>query len=172
MALKMKYAGIQENDIADGVNGICVSFWVSGCPFHCDECHNKDLWDFNYGSDLPDDYLQKIDKSLTANGINRNLSILGGEPLCKENRQLIKSIVEHMRQTYQKSKTVTIWTGYTYEELLKENDTDVDFILKNIDILIDGRYEKDLRDLKLKLRGSSNQRILHLENGIISEIES
>lgn len=166
----MKYAGIQENDIADGVNGICVSFWVSGCPFHCEGCHNQELWDFNYGDELPEDYLQRLDKSLNANGINRSLSILGGEPLCKENRQLVKTIVEYVRNKYN-NKNITIWTGYLYEDLLAENDNCLNFILNNIDMLIDGPYIQEQRDLRLKLRGSTNQRILHLKNGKIEQIE-
>lgn len=158
----MKYAGLIENDIADSINGISVSFWVQGCPFRCKGCHNQQTWDFNGGLDLPDDYLQKISEAISANGVTRNLSILGGEPLCQQNINLVASIVCYIRSQYS-NITIYLWTGYTLSELNNiDNKISLCRILNNIDYLIDGRYNKDLRDVTLKLRGSSNQNVYHI----------
>ena len=80
----MKYADLKYNDIANGP-GIRVSFWVQGCPHKCHNCQNPETWNFNGGKEFTAETLQEIKDALTANGIQRNLSILGGEPLCQEN---------------------------------------------------------------------------------------
>lgn len=158
----MRFAGITDNDIVDGIDGISVSFWTQGCPFHCHGCHNPETWDFNGGKELPDYYLDSLIEKLTANGIQRNLSILGGEPLCPENEGLIYSICRVVKQDLPNIKII-LWTGYTMEQLKKRaktNDPFIGSLLKNyLDVIIDGPYKQELRDLRLKLRGSSNQRI-------------
>lgn len=152
----MKYAGIQENDYLNGEN-VCVSFWVQGCPHRCEGCHNPNQWDFDGGKDLPNDYRGQIIKAISANGLTRNLSILGGEPLCEENIELTHSVITAARIAYPHIK-IFLWTGYTLEEL---NHPLIQEILDKIDVLIDGRYVKELRDTTLKMRGSSNQRLLY-----------
>lgn len=152
----MKYAGIQENDFING-EGVCVSFWTQGCPHRCEGCHNPDLWNFNEGKELPNDYKGQIVKAISANGITRNFSILGGEPLCDENIQLTHDTVAAVRTAYPHIK-IFVWTGYTLEEL---NHPLMKDILDKIDVLIDGRYIQEQRDVTLKMRGSSNQRLLY-----------
>lgn len=152
----MKYAAIQNNDFING-EGVCVSFWVQGCPFKCPGCHNPQAWDFDGGEDLPNDYKGHIIKAISANGIERNFSILGGEPLCPENIQLTHDIVNIVRTAYPHIK-IFIWTGYTLENL---KDPLIKDILNQIDVLIDGPYVQEKRDTTLKLRGSSNQRLLY-----------
>ena len=88
----MKFAGILDNDIADGMKGLSVSFWVQGCPFHCKGCHNSETWDYNRWIDWPERYKEIVYDKLIANGITRNLSILGGEPLCSENIMPYKNL--------------------------------------------------------------------------------
>lgn len=163
----MQYAGLMKNDITDG-NGICVSFWFQGCAFHCKNCHNPQTWDKNGGITIPDNYLEIIDKAITANGIKRNFSMLGGDPFYIHNRKLAATIANHVRKNHPDIK-IYIWTGYTYEELKKLDDSDINVVLKYADYLIDGRYVDDLRDVTLKLRGSSNQRIIDLKNDIVVE---
>ena len=85
----MKYAGIIENDTVDIDNGIAVSFWCQFCPHHCEGCHNPETWDKQGGYELPKDYIQQIIGLLKKNGIHRDLSILGGEPLCDANIQTV-----------------------------------------------------------------------------------
>ena len=152
----MRYAGIIENDVVNG-EGICLSYWTQGCPHKCEGCHNPETWNFNCGKeDSKENILNKILTLLNKNNIHRNLSILGGEPLCDENIDFTMEILKQVKQKYPSIKTF-VWTGYTYEELCKLYK---DIIFDNIDVLIDGKYDKNQRDITLKLRGSKNQRVL------------
>ena len=157
----MKYAGLMENDIANG-EGVCVSLWTQGCPHHCPGCHNPETWDFEGGYEVPDDIRGKIVKAISANGITRNFSVLGGEPLCEENLDFVLNIITAVRTAYPNIK-IYIWTGYTFKELIDKQDQRITDILKQTNFLIDGRYDESLRDITLPLRGSSNQNIIKLD---------
>ena len=157
----MKYAGLMENDILDG-EGICVSLWTQGCPHHCPGCHNPQTWDFNGGYEVPDDIKGRIVKAISANGITRNFSVLGGEPLCEENLDFVLNVITAVRTAYPHIK-IFVWTGYTLEELVAQQDQRVLDILKQINYLIDGLYKEELRDTTLHLRGSSNQNVIKLD---------
>ena len=161
----MKYAGLMENDIVDG-EGVCVSLWTQGCPHHCPGCHNPETWDFEGGYEVPEDIRGKIVKAISANGITRNFSVLGGEPLCEENLDFVLSIITAVRTAYPNIK-IYIWSGYTFKELIDKQDPRIINILKQSNVLIDGLYEESLRDITLPLRGSSNQNII-----ILDEIEN
>ena len=156
----MKYAGLMENDFTDGC-GVCVSLWTQGCPHRCPGCHNPETWDFNGGYEVPDDIRGEIVKAISANGITRNFSILGGEPLCKENLDFVLNIITAVRTAYPDIK-IYIWSGYTYAELISQDNPKIINILKQANVLIDGKYEEDKRDITLPLRGSSNQNIIYL----------
>ena len=157
----MKYAGLMENDFSDGC-GVCTSLWVQGCPHHCPGCHNPETWDFDGGYDVPEDIRGEIVKAISANGITRNFSILGGEPLCDENLDFVLNIISAVRAAYPHIK-IYIWSGYTFKELIEKQDNRIINILKQANYLIDGRYEDKLRDTTLPLRGSSNQQIIKLD---------
>ena len=157
----MKYAGLMENDIVDG-EGVCVSLWTQGCPHHCPGCHNPETWDFEGGYEVPEDIRGKIVKAISANGITRNFSVLGGEPLCEENLDFVLSIITAVRTAYPNIK-IYIWSGYTFKELIDRQDPRIINILKQSNVLIDGPYEESLRDITLPLRGSSNQNIIMLD---------
>ena len=151
----MKYAGLIENDVING-EGISVSLWMQGCPHKCPGCHNPETWDENGGIEIEFKELKnKILKAISANNIQRNFSILGGEPFAKYNIFYTKEILKYIKEKFPNIKTY-VWTGYTFEEIQNWNDKD---LLKNIDYLIEGRYIQKLRDITLKWRGSSNQRI-------------
>lgn len=154
-----KYAGLITNDFANGV-GTCVSFWTQGCPHHCSGCQNPETWDFNGGKELPSDIRGQIIKAICANGITRNFSILGGEPLCEENLDEVNNIIISVRTAFPHIK-IFMWTGYTLEELKERNDERIENILSQIDVLIDGPFIESERDITLNLCGSKNQRVLY-----------
>lgn len=157
----MQYAGLIKNDIAAG-EGINVSFFTQGCPFHCKGCHNPQTWDFAGGKEFTTEILEDIIQSISANGVQRNLSIMGGEPLCPENIFLVSMIILKVREIYPDIK-IYLWTGYTYEELLTRLEPKIQVILDNIDYLIDGPFILEQRDITLPMRGSANQRILNMK---------
>lgn len=154
----MKYYGYMPNDFINGEN-ISVSLWTAGCPHRCKGCHNSEMWDYENGYEVPIDIKEQLIKAISANGLVRNFSILGGEPLSEENRDFILTIIQAIRTAYPSIK-IFLWTGYTIEELKNMEDEKINSILENIDVLIDGKYDESLRNVTLELRGSSNQRIL------------
>lgn len=155
----MRYADIIYNDIVAG-DGLCVSFYTQGCPHHCPGCHNPETWSFDGGKEFKPDLINDILKGLTAQDIERSFCILGGEPLCGENLFLTTLLVKTVKEQKPDTK-IYIWTGYTYEELIKSTSPHMKIILDNIDVLIDGPFIQEERDITLALRGSKNQRILY-----------
>ena len=153
----MRYADIKLNDVVDG-DGVCVSLWVQGCPHRCVGCHNSETWDFDKGYEYTEETSNYILKSISLNNIDRNFSILGGEPLCEQNINGVLDIIKKVRKMYP-GIAIYLWTGYTLEELQHRQGTVIDSILLNIDYLIEGRFIRSKRNITLRLRGSSNQRI-------------
>lgn len=157
MVLNVKFAAINKNDFING-EGVCVSLWVQGCPHHCKGCHNPEQWDFNGGQYKDNDILvEEIMDAITANGIQRNFSVLGGEPFAPQNMPDVYEIIFKVKQKFPNIK-VYVWSGYTLEEL---QEMYLPKLLDNVDVLIDGRFILAERDITLKLRGSKNQRILY-----------
>lgn len=156
-----KYAGLITNDFANGT-GVCVSFWTQGCPHQCIGCQNPETWDFDGGQPLPIDIKGQIIKAISANGITRNFSVLGGEPLCEQNLDIVDQIITAVRTAYPHIK-IFVWTGYTIKELKERKNNTIEHILSQIDTLIDGKYIESERDITLKFRGSKNQNILNKE---------
>ena len=151
----MKYSGLLLNDIA-AAPGVSVSFFTQGCPHHCSGCHNPETWSFDGGKEFTSETLNQIIEGLTANGIQRSLSIMGGEPLCAENTFLTYMVIKEVKEKSPNTK-IYVWTGYTFEELLAHPPhTKTKSILQMVDVLIDGPYMEELRDITLPMRGSSN----------------
>ena len=148
----MKYANLIKNDMVNG-EGICVSLWTQGCPFRCPGCHNPETWSYEGGIDVPTDLKGQIIKAISDNGITRNFSVLGGEPLCPPNLEFVTNVVTAVRSAYPNIK-IFIWTGNEYEDV-KDYP-----ILEKIDVLITGLYKQEERDITLPLRGSKNQKVL------------
>lgn len=159
----MQYAGIIPNDTSNAGTGVCLSFYTQGCPHKCEGCHNPETWSYDGGYEFTTDTLNDIVEGIKANGIQRNFCVLGGEPLCDENAFLTYLVIDHVRKAYPDIR-IYIWSGYTIQELLKNNNKRIVEILKKCDILIDGKYEKSLRDVTLPLRGSANQNIINLRD--------
>lgn len=156
----MNYAVIYDCDIANGI-GTRVSLFVSGCTHHCKECFNSQTWDFNYGKpytkEIEDSIIEKIEKSYIL-----GLTILGGEPMELCNQVAILPLIKRVKES---GKTVWIYSGYTWEELTNIDNKRchgeyTEEILRNIDILVDGEFHIEEKDITLKFRGSKNQRII------------
>ena len=158
----MRLAGLKLNDCIDG-EGISVSLWTQGCPHHCKGCHNPETWSFEGGyEDETNEIRGQIVKALRANNIQRNFSILGGEPLCEQNIEDVFTILTCVRMAYPHIK-IFLWTGYTYEYLLSLNNKTINGILSKVDVLVDGLFIEEQRDISLHLRGSRNQRVINLK---------
>lgn len=154
----MNYAAIKKFDIANGP-GVRVSLFVSGCRHHCKNCFNKDAWDFNYGKPMTDEVMEEILEACRGSHIS-GLSLLGGEPFEKENREALIFLTEKFRKMYGE-KNIWCYTGFVLDtELLKSADRDVYELLSQIDVLVDGRFIEELKSPSLLFRGSSNQRII------------
>lgn len=155
-------AGIIKSDIADGP-GVRVGVFLSGCPHHCPECFNQELWDYNYGKPFDTDDSKKI-KELLSHPYISGISILGGEPLCNEN---LGETCWLITIAHELGKNVWIYTGYTFDELLKQvievpTNVFLCIALKEVDVIVDGRFDQSLADKRLQFRGSSNQRIIDM----------
>ena len=154
----MRYAGIIKNDFS-AAPGTSVTFFTQGCPHKCEGCHNPETWDFEGGEEVTHDTILEVIEAITANGLHRNLCIMGGEPLCPENQFLTNLIINSVKEKLPDTK-IYLWTGYCLEDLDMSNNR-VKSILEQVDCIIDGPYDKTKRDVSLFMRGSSNQRILY-----------
>ena len=161
----IRIAGINENDFVNG-KGVSVSLFLQGCPFHCKGCHNPETWNPDEGEIWDwNELINHILELITANGIQRNLSILGGEPLdTYDKRDFIRLLIKVVKSRFPDIK-ICVWTGYTYDQLIEI--VDVGEILANIDYLIEGPFKLEQRDVTLKWRGSRNQNIINLKKGVI-----
>ncbi|WP_075721612.1 anaerobic ribonucleoside-triphosphate reductase activating protein [Roseburia sp. 499] len=157
----MNYAEIKKTDIANGT-GVRVSLFVSGCTHHCKGCFNAETWDFNYGKEFTEQTEEELMQALKPNFIT-GLTVLGGEPFEPENQRRLVPFLKKVRETYPQ-KTIWCYTGYLLdEELWKESRARcevTDEMLSLLDVLVDGEFVLEKKDISLQFRGSSNQRII------------
>lgn len=163
----MNYADIKYPDIQDG-EGIRVAIYVSGCHFHCKECHNKEAWNFNYGKKFTDETIEYIMDILRKPYVN-GLSLLGGEPLEPSNQQGLLPLVKKVKEELPE-KDIWCWTGYNFdtdilEKMYNQNDVTKE-LLKYIDIMVDGQFEIDNKIADLAFRGSTNQRKIDVQKSL------
>ena len=162
----MNYASIRECDIANG-EGVRVTLFVSGCTHHCKGCFNPEQWDFGYGEPFDEKIEQHIFDLLAPSDI-AGLSILGGEPMEPENQRVLVPFLCRMRERFGDTKTVWVYTGCVLETELQSPSrwrTDVtDEFLSLVDVLVDGPFVEEQKDISLRFRGSANQRIIELKN--------
>lgn len=155
----MNYTLIRSIDIANG-EGIGTALFVSGCPFHCEGCFNPETWDYEYGKEFTQKTLISLIEATDKPYISR-ISILGGEPLVPVNLETVSLIIESLKKRFPE-KRIWIYSGYTYESLNKNQLR----VISKADILVDGQFIKEKKDLNLKFRGSSNQRIIDIQQTI------
>jgi anaerobic ribonucleoside-triphosphate reductase activating protein len=168
----MNYIKISKNDIANGT-GIGVVLWVSGCCCHCYNCHNTSTWDFNAGQPFTKDTMQEILSELAKPYIS-HFTLSGGHPLEYQNINTVYGIVKAVKEKFP-DKSIWLYTGYTWEEILEQykiwEDHEVNGIcsldvVSYCDVLVDGRYEDSKRDISLAWRGSSNQRVIDIKESL------
>ena len=166
----MNYANIKWFDISNGP-GVRVSLYVSGCRNHCKNCFNPETWDFAYGEPFTRDTENSIIKALRPEYI-KGFTLLGGDPFEPENAEVLAPFMERLREQFP-DKSFWCFTGYDYEaDLLtgkKGNPETVMRLLKTLDVLVDGRFVEELKDLNLLFRGSSNQRIILVRPSLQSD---
>ena len=163
----MNYADIKKIDVANG-EGVRVSVFVSGCNHHCKGCFNQCAWDFNYGKKFTEKEEQQIIDYMNHNYIS-GLSLLGGEPLEPKNQEGLLPLVKKLKEKFP-DKNIWCYTGFDFEKdivekMAKNNETTKE-LLKYIDIIVDGKFEEDKKDLKLQFRGSSNQKIVDVKQSL------
>ena len=158
--IDLKYAGIIKDDVVNGT-GVGLTLFVQNCTHHCDGCQNKSTWDPNGGSKFTIETWKNIVEYFTQNNYANHLTVSGGDPL--DNLMLTNYVVPNFRYLFP-NKKIWLYTGYTFEEVLKE--TKYLPVLESIDILVDGRFEKDKKDLTLHWKGSSNQRVIDVKKSL------
>lgn len=158
----MRYAQVRNMDIING-NGIGVALFTQGCRFHCKNCFNMDLWNFDGGKEWTEETKDKV-LSLVAKPYITRFSVLGGEPLSKENIDDLLVLLKTIKEQYP-DKQIWVYTGYAFEEIPKLNYNAKD-LLPYIDTMVDGLYIDELKDLTLSYRGSSNQRVIDVQQSL------
>ena len=156
----MHYAKIKRFDIANGV-GIRTSVFVSGCSNKCKGCFNQELWDKDYGQEFTDETIKEILDSIDKPYID-GLSILGGDPLEYYNLEMVGKLIVEFRKRFGFNKSIWMWTGYLLEDII--NDDRRWEVVRKLDYLVDGPFIQKKKNLKLKYRGSENQRIIDMQN--------
>lgn len=169
----MRYAQIRSMDISNG-EGVGVSLFVQGCPFHCKNCFNSDTWDFNGGKEWTEEIKDKFMELINRPYIKR-VSFLGGECLAEQNLDEVLKLVQEIRISFPE-KTVWLYTGYKFEDLINGIHYPLDSewedkvlrqsIVKLCDVLVDGEYIDAQKDLSLKFKGSKNQRVIDVKQSL------
>ena len=159
----MHYGNIKKFDIADGI-GVRVSLFVSGCTHHCEGCFQPETWNFDYGNTFTNDTEEEIIDALSPDYID-GLTLLGGEPFEPQNQEVLLPLLKKVKRVLPK-KTIWAYSGYTFEELTKGSRARCEFtdeILSMLDVLVDGEFKSELKNISLKFRGSSNQRVIDVK---------
>ena len=169
----MRYSSMRNLDISNG-EGVGVSLFVQGCPFHCFGCFNSDTWDFNGGKEWTEKTKDKFIKLINRPYIKR-ISFLGGECLAEQNLDEILSLIKQIRISFP-DKTIWLYTGYSYSEIFRGQSSCLSQeglnnfkrreIIKLCDVVVDGEYIDEQKDLTLKWRGSKNQHVIDVKKSL------
>lgn len=167
----MNYATIKWTDIANG-EGVRISLFVSGCTHHCKNCFNQVAWDFSYGNVFDEETQARIFEGLKS-GYIAGLSLLGGEPLEPQNQEALYPFVKRVRERFP-NKTIWCYTGFVLDEKtgvltnVAKNTLYTQRLISLFDVLVDGPFVEELKDIRLKFRGSSNQRVIDVKKTLAS----
>lgn len=154
----MRYNMIRKMDIANGP-GVRVSIFMQGCAFHCENCFNKETWDFDKGEEFTDEVIDNV-IDLCKPSFIKGLSILGGEPWHPNNIEGTTKLIKRFKEVLP-DKTIWSWSGYTFEDYLSKQDG-----IKYVDVVVDGRFVDNLKNPTLRFKGSSNQRVIDVAKSL------
>lgn len=154
----MRYTEIKTIDVANGP-GIRVSLWVQGCSHHCKGCFNAETWDFNGGKQFTQKEIDYIKELLSDDVVQKHFSILGGDPLEPVNHYMLENLLIQLKEKHP-HLNIWLWTGYSWEQIKHLN------FLKYIDVIVDGKFIEEKKDLRLKFKGSSNQRTINVKESL------
>ncbi len=160
---ELYYANIKPLDIADG-EGVRVTLFVSGCRNHCEGCFQPETWCFTYGQPYTEETEHQLIEALKPDYVD-GLTLLGGEPFEPENQRELIHLIDRVRSAYP-NKTIWAYSGYTIEDMLSDHHPHCECtqqMLSQIDVLVDGRFVRELKDISLAFRGSSNQRVIDVQ---------
>ncbi len=165
----MHYADIKQFDIANGP-GIRISLFVSGCNHHCKGCFNEVAWDFNYGTIFTEETITTIIKYLDSPHI-AGLTLLGGEPMEPVNQKELLPLVKRVKETYP-DKTIWCYTGFLFDkdiiEVMVDKVPQTKELLSYFDVIVDGKFVEELKNVNLRFKGSSNQRTILVKESLES----
>lgn len=156
--INIRYKQIREMDISNG-EGIGIALFVQGCHFHCHNCFNSETWDFNGGKE----WIQEVENKfieLANRPYIKRISILGGEPLANQNVEEVTRLVKKCKKIFQ-NKEIWLWSGFDFETYISKLE-----IIKYLDYVIDGKYIEELKNASLLFRGSSNQRVINVQESL------
>ncbi|WP_101773555.1 anaerobic ribonucleoside-triphosphate reductase activating protein [Peptostreptococcus faecalis] len=154
----MNYHNITTDDMLNG-EGLRTVLWVAGCSHGCPSCHNKETWDTNSGIEFDANAMVELMYKVKKSYIS-GLTLSGGDPFHLGNRKEVSEIIKFFKET-NPNKTIWVYTGYRYEELMRTPD-----LLKYIDVLVDGKFEQEKADLNYKYAGSTNQRVIDVQKSL------
>ena len=154
----MRYNKIRKMDISNGP-GVRVSIFMQGCSFNCKNCFNKETHDFNGGKEFCDETVERV-LELCDNENIEGLSILGGEPMHPSNIEGTTKLAKAFKEKFP-DKNVWAWSGFSFDKDLKDKE-----VVKYLDVLVDGKYDDDLRNPTLKWKGSENQRVINVQESL------
>ena len=154
----MRYNLIRKMDISNGP-GVRVSIFMQGCAFHCKNCFNPETWDFDKGNEFNDKTIEEV-LDLCKQDHIKGLSILGGEPMHPNNIEGTTKLAKAFKEKYP-NKSLWVWSGFRFDKDLQDKE-----VLNYVDVLVDGQYVDELHDFTLKWRGSSNQRVIDVQESL------
>lgn len=158
----MYYSALYKYDTTSG-KGFHVSLFISGCIHHCKGCFQPQTWNFKFGQLFTDDTIEEVIEALKPNYIS-SICLLGGDPLVNANDPMLEKLLTCIRREYEHSKEIWVWSGYEYQEII--DDPIKLKILKYCDVLVDGRFVAELKDLNLPHKGSSNQKVINIQESL------
>lgn len=163
----MNYADIKQYDVANGP-GIRISVFVSGCTHYCKGCFNHEAWDFNYGSEFTEETIERVIEYMKPSYI-KGLTVLGGEPMEPQNQPGVLALVKRVKEVYPQ-KSIWLFSGYDFEKDIMgrmwKEVPETKELLSCLEVLVDGEFVEELKNLSLRFKGSSNQRTIRVPESL------